>query len=536
MLNRTKIILLLILIILIFLISFYYNYTLKFNNDERHLYDNNNYAHFSKITKNNIYFYPKYLLSNPQKYILNEGDALIIPKKWWHWVFSYENTFGINYWYDHNHELFTEIQIIENFIKPCNIKNNKIKNYLFNFETLNGNKDDIININMDDLINSTKNNEYLLTLDAFTNNKDIRYFLSENIEHPQIIIDNKLNKNYNFWYSPNKMDTGLHYDDNNGILCVLSGKKIVYLYPPNDSKYLYPYDIKPKWFYNKFEDMEYNIYKLNNDILDDKIASNNILYESFRNTKKSMCKIVDYLDKYSKKINNTIIYGIKNDKSKKWYEYYFYNIDKYRKTQYYHENFNIIDTINYLCKCDYMNVLNTINLYVLSEFIKDKNITIFSFEAHESGVLDNIDIHVNNNDINQFPFYGTTYNMNKDIITKKNIFIVDTYKHFIDNIDYYCNYFNLYYLKNEIIEEYKKYNYVENISFYKKSEKSIAIQWFGLSDKDIKIFLREYKWNDNLIDYYETNNLSHIKNEITINYDIIDNKLNITRTSIYGSI
>ena len=58
-----------------------------------------------------------------------------------------------------------------------------------------------------------------------------------------------------------------------------------------------------------------------------------------------MCRIVDEIYNYYN--NKTIIWGIKNDKKNIWYEYYFYNIDKYRKTNLYHENFNIIQFIKY---------------------------------------------------------------------------------------------------------------------------------------------------------------------------------------------
>ena len=38
------------------------------------------------------------------------------------------------------------------------------------------------------------------------------------------------------------VDSGLHYDKSEGIMCVLNGRKIVTLFPTSDSKYLYPYE------------------------------------------------------------------------------------------------------------------------------------------------------------------------------------------------------------------------------------------------------------------------------------------------------
>lgn len=285
--NKVYIPILIILVSIYILIHMYIKNSKIMSNESRHLYDNNNYAHYSKITTKNILFYPKYIFSHPQKYTLYAGDALIIPKKWWHWVKSYENTFSVNYWYDKDiKNIFEYPDKKENFIKKIDILNNeRVKRYLFNFNILEGNENNIKNIDMTTFLKEKKENIYLITLDAFIYNDFIKSYLKDIIEHPKIIVDNKIN-NYNFWYSPKKMDTGLHYDDNNGILCVLSGKKTVYLYPPSDIKYLYPYDLKPIWYYNKFEDMEYNIYKLNSTNLLDKIPSNRNLYIMLKNKRK----------------------------------------------------------------------------------------------------------------------------------------------------------------------------------------------------------------------------------------------------------
>ena len=52
----------------------------------------------------------------------------------------------------------------------------------------------------------------------------------------------------------NYTDTGLHYDDNDGILCCLSGTKVIF--PPSDTKYLYKFETYD-WMNHKA--IEFNI-------------------------------------------------------------------------------------------------------------------------------------------------------------------------------------------------------------------------------------------------------------------------------------
>ena len=51
----------------------------------------------------------------------------------------------------------------------------------------------------------------------------------------------------------------MHYDDNDGILCCLEGKKEIILYPPSDSKYLYPL-LTRKWVNSTALNFRYNSY------------------------------------------------------------------------------------------------------------------------------------------------------------------------------------------------------------------------------------------------------------------------------------
>ena len=97
-----KLVIILIVVVIIFI---YYYRTVNINNI-RHLSDSFQYAHFSKINAYNYFLYPQFLLfTSPQRFIINEGESLIIPKNWWHWVISTEKSFSINIWYNSRNEI-----------------------------------------------------------------------------------------------------------------------------------------------------------------------------------------------------------------------------------------------------------------------------------------------------------------------------------------------------------------------------------------------------------------------------------------------
>lgn len=230
----------------------------RLNNKNRHKSkEESKYAHFSKITNRlpSIFKYPLYYLSNPIEYTVNKGDILYIPKNWWHWVVSFtENDkycFSCNYWFDgklNNGKPFTRALL--NKETNDNILNRLEKDFLsktyksyFWCDNSYGKV-----ISPKEFVNNKNeyNDCYMITLknfDLIKQNKDIFKDLDELKKHiplPEEIKDKELQET-NFWLNKGQIDTGLHNDDYDGFLLVLSGKKIVTLFPPSDSKYLYAY-------------------------------------------------------------------------------------------------------------------------------------------------------------------------------------------------------------------------------------------------------------------------------------------------------
>lgn len=212
----------------------------------------------------NIYDYPNFYKCKEHVYILNPGDMLYIPPKWFHWVFSYNQ---------HNKE--------NNLNKAISfpILNDNILSKTTNIDILSK-KPFIYNVNKDYIKFDELNNESISILKSknhtiypFNKNKngitkhEIKYsdietlidtknnFVCGNhdISHlikPPRFLSFLLNKNQEtlkykslLWHSyshdNNPIDTGLHYDAWHNFLLVLEGIKVVRLYHPNCHKNLY---------------------------------------------------------------------------------------------------------------------------------------------------------------------------------------------------------------------------------------------------------------------------------------------------------
>jgi hypothetical protein len=215
---------------------------------------------FSSITSRlpSIFDKPLYYLSSPIQYIVNKGEYIYIPANYWHWVISTNNdddyNFAVNYWfykkYEKNNTYFKNNphvgKFTDNYNDIINLFNENIKVHEYNTEvwcpynyrstTLNKfitNKDEYNTCYMSTMENKYKKN----------NNSDANYnFFNKFKNHVPIpkVLDNIKIYESIFWLNNGGIESPLHYDDYDGLLCVISGQIIVTLFPPSDSKYLYP--------------------------------------------------------------------------------------------------------------------------------------------------------------------------------------------------------------------------------------------------------------------------------------------------------
>jgi hypothetical protein len=525
-----------IYIILIFsiCICIYCKYWLTNNN--RHLNDEYEYAHFSEIHKYNYFLYPSLMYTHPQKYVLNENEAIWIPKGWWHWIESYD-TIAINFWvkniknnddddkYDHPFVIKEKLKNYDDIIEEIVNYDNKL--LIWN------SSDDILTENKNNK-KELDNNEIIITLPGYTKdfsrnftkdkiNDDLINKIKPYIKLPSFLEEIKESDiDHNLWISNKYHDTGLHYDDSYGLLCVLKGKKNITLYPPSDTRYLYPIPIIPFWANTYPIQFEYNNYTLIKNLdINSSLPSSRLLYETLKcyNNKNLIFIISDLVNRYG---SYNIVWGFKlHNKIVRW-EIYIYHYSSYNHEEKFKE---ISFDENQMIKIK--NIRNN-----------NKNLIIHSFDLYEnSNIGKDIHFYYNDNKRIDIPFFGKSDTLQEDGTIKfESYFILDKSKRFIEQYDNYMKKIN-YTDKKIFILKYLLLKY--NCTYYcihNKNPEQIFIQYLGISINDFILFLEEFKYPYMLIEHIKTNidKYKDILHEITIVYNINTGKP--IRSAFYGLV
>ena len=476
-----------------------------------HSKDESLYGHFSKIdckknpNLNDYVNYPNLKKTHPQHFEIKEGEALLIPKKWWHYVRTYDSCYFANFW--------THVDIGE---KPKIIKHNiKFDEYSIEPEAkisvwaYNEKNSGMIEKTFQQFIEDDKEEEYLWTLKNYkglNRNEELKENLIKKIKVPETILKTNENFEYNFGVCPKYHQTPLHYDEEWGLLCVTKGSKKAILFPPSDYKYLYPIEWeRHKWKNSKNIKCIYNYYRKEDVILSGK-NSGSLLYKTCEKNNLilySISKIIS--DWHGSDYENKTIYGVKNINGK--YSWELYNYTPKDKNI----NNKIIDSVEILPirQKNGSNIESITDSYYWDK-VQDENV------------------------------YGTVKRSNS-IYTEKSTqlqergyFIIDTFNNFIADFDKY--YEHLKYSKEiydwvryELINKYK----ADYLCIFQKNNNEFYFMFIGISREDFLKFLKEYKYDEDLIREYE-NNEYNISNEISIIF--CKKTLKVLRTAFYGII
>jgi hypothetical protein len=489
-----------------------YIYSSKYGNLFRHLTDLYTFAHFSSITEKNKWVFPAYARTSPIYLEVKEGEAIYIPRKWWHWITSDKDTVAVSFWNKANDrskrhmpsvfkmkysdtllpELQSQVNQSSNGISLWNSKSDKI-------EPL-----------------TTDSIGCIITLPGYANrtNAKMNPTLLEKVKK-YITYPNwdPVHIDANLWICKTEHDTGLHYDDYDGILQVLKGKKYIRLFSPEQSKYLSPHSVVPGWAQGRADRMHYNKYTY--------IGPHNgwpsarLLYETVKERENT--GVLQEINKAVKESTQPLVWGCKwHNGVMRWELYqYFYHI-YYHELLYPSSHYSIA---NGLGPC----VIESFDLFDVSHDIKGN--TIHCYHSEQGN-------HI------ELPFYGKGTQIKHGTTTHEfeSQFIYDTVDGCRNNFIKYITHIGF---SESVADQCQSLLYAyeckEMCLWYKESS-SIFIQYFDISFEAFCTFLRTHSYPPLLIQHVESNknkykNLIH---EITVVYDI--NTLQPIRSAFYGAM
>jgi hypothetical protein len=511
------IIYILILIVCYIIFLDYFHNRHKYN-EKQHNTNDISYGHYSSIGINNIILYPSLILTSPIYITLKENESLIIPKYWWHWVTSNNQTIGINFWVKKDFIDYKKPEKISTSFQNNNLINDILFNYNEPVEVFYKSE------NGEGILIKKKINDLDLSIDNYL--YTVPYLLSNKHKHVNTELHSKFEKfinipdfaknndyEYNIWYSTGTHETGLHYDDNDNLLSVIKGTKNIILYPPSDSKYLKPYSLVPEWANTKAIKFEYNLFK-NLGELNNSLPSSRLLYEIINiiNNKK-MLQIITSITKHIG--FNKLVYGCKMEN------------DIFRCELYIYHN-------------SYTKDLKTYQIYknpIFEQYLNDnKNIVISSFDLYNTDDVfgDEIHFYHNTNIENKFPYYGygTKINSKQEILKESEYFLdnsIDTKKN-LENIIKNLNFdnYNLE-LLTELINLYNS----KELSIHNKYNNNYYIQYLDITFLDFINFLKKNNYPSNFINHILDNSDKYcdLKQDITI---VFDKNGKVVRTAFYG--
>lgn len=537
------------------------------------------YAHFSHVTSYNIERYPLFLKATESQYHLNEGQCLSIPPKWWHWVVGFDFTISINFWgknkfiFDETCNKNNNCEIASNSpSEPFVLNKHFIESEEWSLQYLSDIFEDkkiflweiasnetfheiVIESNFSDFMNNPKN-KYFITLTAY-----------DNMEY-NVIAAQPLLKNFenvadvsNLWMSIlGETTTGLHYDDDDGMLCVIKGSKWVRLYPPEDTKYLYPFHndiIFPNWIQST-SPFYYNIYKYQYEYMmsEYKVPSSELLYISLIAGNASS-ETINYIAKNVNEFGlEKLIYGIKYSPitGLRWEIYYYELISDDRNNE---QSNQAVKNETYILSDNVLTnpypMIKSIDLYSSKESIE---------LANEVGPF-HYWYNINKNGIISHPIFGsveTASSVNRNVsslqlgweFTSEALFYIGDYTTDINEIEsilisidiqsshpIFSNSELWLTFLNNIQKELLSYNCLMIAMYNKFHTGEFALQFFTISQDRFLNFLNEFAWPYEIETYYIENldRFELMSHEITINYIINPNgNLIPSRSSIYGML
>lgn len=470
----------------------------RVGNVNRNLTSEHGHAHFSAIDSGNYALTPSLLWTSPRRFHLAAGESVFIPRGWWHWIRTHGPSTAVNFWMKSDKTRSDVPHLILDSAQPPSL--------LTEIEKA-GTTADVWKSDVD-VISSTAeinaDDEYVITLEGYRPVHTPFDKLNEdmlNIAKKHAIIPS--GADMNIWISKGYHDTGLHYDDNDGILTVLRGTKDITMYPPSDTPYLRPLTLIPAWARQKAAKVYYNLYHFDRYLPETSLPSSRILYESIKNR-----AVLREITKMKRETNIQLVWGCKwQDGVMRWEIYaYHYNI--------YNNSIDNTKLEGFRVKKKTKCLIHSIDLF-----------------DTENPVGSDIHYYYKTSPGSQFPIKGVGFTGHT---TPESIFYIDIRERMIAGFEHYAIAAG-FTMKH--ISRCKKllYRYpCKQIAIWNKYKNQIYIQYYGISASDFVSFLKEHKYPESLVTHVATNNYEDIEHEITIVYDL--DTLQSVRTGFYGIV
>ena len=480
-------------------------------NRNRHHTDEYEFAHFSPITESNKSFFPTYGFTSPLHFVISEGEALVIPKNWWHWVQSDPNTVAVSYWNK------SSLQVRPKILRMPKSGQVNLKTIASNRLSSKDQHDVQVWDSSKNIITTKMENSggCIITLPGYFENeldqkmnKQILYDILPHLEYPPLPGWDRHNTDANLWYAIGFHDTGLHYDDYDGVLHVLQGRKHIRLFPPSQSKHLLPYSVTPKWASGPAECVAYNKYQSYGQVRG--WPSARLLYESVRS--KNNKQVLLEIRKAVRDATQPHVWGCKwQDGVMRWelYEYFYDRFDHLpvEKADMDSKSPCIIKSIDFFDRDDPVG-----------------NMEHFYYSDQGWNL--------------KLPFYGS--GTQKQIGSSgpelhEGVFVYDTAESWKINYSKYIRDLNF---PKEVIDCVHLLNAYEcsELCVWNKGSNTIFVQYLGITIHDFVTFLRTFEYPAMLVEHVEENsqNYESIPHEITIVYDIATKQP--VRSSFYGIV
>jgi hypothetical protein len=472
----------------------------------RHLTNEYEFGHFSRITDKNKFFFPQLLLAKHIKCEIGPGEAVWIPSGWWHWITSDPNTTALSYWCSNS----TSFSVTEPFITQIAHKEllSEINDIISSTETI-----DVWNSKIDVIgpYTTRGDDKCITTIQGYSSKSNTAFSL----DHSNQLLHSKLKKraplafwngmesdlDMNLWVTLGKHDTGLHYDDNNGLLHVLKGRKTIKLYPPSQSWLLAPLCVLPKWTKQHPRKVKYNINEYS-EILDPNmnLPSARLLYESIKN-KKVLLEISRMTEN-----NNEYVWGCK------WYN----GIMRW-------------ELYTYLFKNSKPKTEYEIESYKDDALFGDK-LCVVSTDLFDADPVVGPDRHKYWADQDlMLPFIGWGTQGSDD--AHESYYILDRYARFKKNFKEYLRAIHI--TETDAFElDYE----CDEVCIFNKKKDEIFVMYLGIKLDDFINFLISNKYPGYFISHVIENYSKYVNivHEIAIVYDIKSRR--VVRTAFYGNV